>query len=69
MNMNNLNISQGDQTITIELTMREAMALSGFRFGYNPKQVIEARRKVRKAIDSQYMAQNELPVEYEHLTH
>lgn len=62
-----LNIPQGEEKITIELTVKEAMALTGFRFNQNPKQLAFARRKVKNALDRQVLG--EAPIAYEKLVH
>lgn len=67
--MNNVLIPQGDQVVTVELTLKEAMALSGYRFIHNPEQLAVARSKVRKALDSHYISEAETKIAYEELTH
>ncbi len=62
-------VPQGEERITVELTVKEAMALSGFRFNQNSGQLADARRKVRSALDSQVMKESEIPLLYEELTH
>jgi hypothetical protein len=68
MNTNVL-VPQGEQVVTVELTLKEAMALSGYRFNQNTRQLADARRKVRKALDTRCIGEVELPVIYEELTH
>ncbi|MFM9328634.1 hypothetical protein [Paenibacillus mesotrionivorans] len=62
-------VPQGEERITVELTVKEAMALSGFRFNQNSGQLADARRKVRSALDSQVMKESDIPLLYEELTH
>jgi hypothetical protein len=62
-------VPQGEERITVELTVKEAMALSGFRFNQNSGQLADARRKVRSALDSQVMKESDMPLLYEELTH
>lgn len=62
-------VPQGEERITVELTVKEAMALSGFRFNQNSSQLADARRKVRSALDSQVMKESDMPLLYEEMTH
>ncbi|MDF2937680.1 MAG: hypothetical protein K0Q90_3053 [Paenibacillaceae bacterium] len=62
-------VHQGEERITVELTVKEAMALSGFRFNQNSGQLADARRKVRSALDSQVMKESNMPLLYEEMTH
>jgi uncharacterized heparinase superfamily protein len=62
-----LTIPQGEERITIELTVKEAMALTGYKFNQNPKQLAFARRKVKHALDRQVLG--DAPLTYEELTH
>lgn len=61
-------IPQGEQTVTIELTVKEAMALTGFRFSQNAKQLAFAQGKVRKALDKELLEENDT-IRYEELAH
>lgn len=46
-------IPNGNDTITVELTIKEAMALSsGVRFRPESKVALNAKRKLRKQLDS-----------------
>lgn len=65
----NMIFSEGEQTVTVELTLKEAMALSGYRFNHNAKQLAFARRKVKKALDRQVIGETERPIPYEELMH
>ncbi|RAU94012.1 hypothetical protein [Paenibacillus sp. YN15] len=62
-------VPQGEERITVELTVKEAMALSGFRFNQNSNQLADARRKVRSALDSQVLKESDMPLLYEEMTH
>lgn len=64
----NLMVTQGDQVVTVELTVKEAMALSGYRFNLRPDQLAGARRKIRKALDNRCLNE-ETTTTYKHLTH
>ncbi|RKN82099.1 hypothetical protein [Paenibacillus ginsengarvi] len=45
-------IPNGDETIMVELTVKEAMALSGgFRFRPESKVALNAKKKVQKVLD------------------
>lgn len=65
----NMMIPHGDETVTVELTLKEAMALSGYRFNQNAKQLAFARRKVKKALDRQMIGEAGQEIRYEELTH
>lgn len=65
----NVLVSQGEERITVELTVKEAMALSGFRFNQNSGQLADAKRKVRSALDSQVMKETDMPLLYQEMTH
>lgn len=49
-----IKIPQGDETMKVELTIKEAMALAGIKFHGNHNVEVSAKRKVQEAIDSQY---------------
>ncbi|MDF2923266.1 MAG: hypothetical protein K0R57_2180 [Paenibacillaceae bacterium] len=55
---NNLNVAQEDQVVTVELTVKEAMAMSGYRF-YSTRQLAGARSKVRKALDDKLIGEHD----------
>lgn len=53
-------IPNGDETITVELTVKEAMALSGgVRFRPESKVAVSARKKVRSVLDRKIMQQHD----------
>lgn len=62
-------IPEGNETVMVELTRKEAMALAGFRFNQNAKQIAFARSKVRKALDRQLIGEPEKSIRYEELAH
>ncbi|WP_438444611.1 hypothetical protein [Gorillibacterium sp. sgz5001074] len=62
-------INQGEQKVTVELTLKEAMALTGFRFGQNSRQHDVAREKVRKALDKELFHESNDSIRYEELAH
>lgn len=47
-------IPQGDDTMKVELTIKEAMALAGIKFHSNHDVEVSAKRKLQEALDSQY---------------
>jgi hypothetical protein len=47
-------IPQGDDTVKIELTVKEVMALAGFKFNDNHHIEVSARKKLNHALDGQY---------------
>lgn len=47
-------IPQGDDTMKVELTIKEAMALAGIKFHSNHTVEVSAKRKLQEALESQY---------------
>ena len=60
--MNTVRIPQGDDTITVELTVKELMALSGIKFHNNHKVEVSAKRKLNEALDEHYDIEDNHPV-------
>jgi hypothetical protein len=52
-------IPQGEQTITVELTVKQAIALSGYRFNGESGNLTEARRKVMRAVNRKLLPESE----------
>jgi hypothetical protein len=50
MLMSTVKIPNGEQTIQVELTVKEAIALTGIRFNGAPKLKSEARRKIQATV-------------------
>jgi hypothetical protein len=48
----NIMIPQGEEKITIELSVKEALALSGVRFAHNHELALDARKKVQQSIEN-----------------
>ncbi|QJD87494.1 hypothetical protein [Cohnella herbarum] len=48
-------IPQGDDTVKIELTVKEAMALAGAKFPNNHSIEISARKKINSVIEDHYI--------------
>lgn len=49
---NQVQIPQGNEQIAVHLTVKELLALSGERFNQDHQLLIEARKKLRKQIES-----------------
>ncbi|SDS16987.1 hypothetical protein SAMN05444162_0885 [Paenibacillaceae bacterium GAS479] len=64
--MNTVKIPQGDNTVTVELTVKELMALAGIRFHGNHRLEIEARKKLNHVLNETYAL--EQPIPYQMLT-
>ncbi|MEB3101024.1 hypothetical protein [Ferviditalea candida] len=47
----NVSIPKGDDKIVVELTVKEAIALSGTRFNEDPGLVFEARKKLKHFVE------------------
>lgn len=61
-----ITIPHGEETITIQLTVKQAMALTGLRFQGNPKLLADARRKVQSTLDRTLLPESE-KIQYHHL--
>jgi hypothetical protein len=48
----NIMIPQGEEKITIELSVKEALALSGVKFAHNHELALDARKKVQQSIEN-----------------
>ncbi|RKP53883.1 hypothetical protein D7Z26_10830 [Cohnella endophytica] len=51
-------IPQGDDTIKIELTMKEAMALAGIKFHNNHDIEVSAKKKLNHLISDHYIEES-----------
>lgn len=47
-------IPEGNDKITVELTVKEAIALTGIRFNGDPQLVMEARKKLQSTIEGKF---------------
>ncbi|CAM3626351.1 hypothetical protein COLU111180_00050 [Cohnella lubricantis] len=47
-------IPQGDDTMKVELTIKEAMALAGIKFHSNHNVEVSAKKKLQEALENQY---------------
>jgi len=54
-------IPQGDDTVKVELTVKEIMALTGVKFHDNHTIEVSARKKLHQLLEDQY-AQDRQPV-------
>lgn len=59
------NVNQGSDKVMVELTVSEAMALTGVRFNQNPQVKAEARRKVHKVLESQLRLSKKDTIDYQ----
>lgn len=53
--MNSVKIPQGEEKVTIELSLKEAIALTGVKFHEQPELATIARRKVKETIESKVL--------------
>ncbi|WP_256760757.1 hypothetical protein [Cohnella sp. WQ 127256] len=51
-------IPQGDDTVKVELTVKEAMALAGAKFPNNHSIEVSARKKLNNIISDHYIEDN-----------
>ncbi|MBB3108704.1 hypothetical protein FHS18_000732 [Paenibacillus phyllosphaerae] len=56
--MTQVKIPQGDQKVTVELTMKELMALAGIRFHGNHNVEVSARKKLNHVLEEKYELEN-----------
>jgi hypothetical protein len=52
-------IPQGDQTVKVELTVKEIMALSGIKFHGNHKLEVSAKKKLHHVLEDQYVEEQQ----------
>lgn len=60
--MNGVRIPQGDDTVKVELTVKELMALSGIKFHGNHNVEVSAKKKLQEAIEDQYHIEEQRPI-------
>ncbi|MFX3635072.1 MAG: hypothetical protein ACE3L7_19040 [Candidatus Pristimantibacillus sp.] len=59
-------ILHGDDKVTIELTVKELMSLSGIRFHNNHLVEVSARKKLNLALEETYqLDSNDKPIDYQ----
>ena len=51
IDMSGVKIPQGEEKVTIELSVKEAIALTGVKFHEQPDLILEARRKVKETLE------------------
>ncbi|MCD9024121.1 hypothetical protein [Cohnella silvisoli] len=51
-------IPQGDETVKVELTVKEAMALAGIKFHNNHNIEVSAKKKLNHIIEDHYIEEN-----------
>jgi hypothetical protein len=54
----NVMIPHGEEKITIELSVKEALALSGVKFAHNHELSLDARKKVQQSIEDKLKLSN-----------
>jgi hypothetical protein len=54
----NVMIPHGEEKITIELSVKEALALSGVKFAHNHELSLDARKKVQQSIENKLKLSN-----------
>lgn len=60
-------LPKGDQTVSVELTVKELMALSGERFPYDDKILAEVRKKLKRSLDRELFDSDNRPISYHQL--
>ncbi len=55
MAQHDVGIPHGDETITVELTVKEAIALTGIKFHEQPELLTGARQKLKKKVENKVM--------------
>ena len=59
--MNSMKIPHGDDLVTVELTVKELMALAGIRFHGNHRLEIDARKKLNSALSETFELEQPIP--------
>lgn len=55
-------IPQGDDTVKVELTLKEVMALSGIKFHNNHNVEVSAKKKLQNALEDHYDIEDHRPL-------
>ncbi|UJF31643.1 hypothetical protein [Paenibacillus hexagrammi] len=58
MNENTLHIPQGEEIIRIEMTVKEALALTGAKFPQNHKLETDAVKKLKQSLEDKLLHSN-----------
>lgn len=53
--MTSFRIDQGEETIKVEMTVKEALALTGAKFPQNPKLEAAAIKKVKQSLEDKLL--------------
>ncbi len=53
--MQEVAIPKGEETITLELTVKEAIALTGIKFHEHPDLLTAARRKLKQSVEQKVL--------------
>ena len=59
--MNQVKIPHGDEKVTVQLTVKELMALTGVRFRDNHKIEVAARKKLNEVLEETYEIEPKQP--------
>lgn len=52
-------IPQGDDTVKVELTVKEVMALAGIKFHDNHTVEVSAKKKLNRVLEGQYVEEHQ----------
>ncbi|MBP1963525.1 hypothetical protein [Paenibacillus aceris] len=58
MNQNSVQISQGEEIIYVEMTVKEALALTGAKFNMNHKLETDAIKKLKQRLEDKLLHPN-----------
>jgi hypothetical protein len=58
MNNNNVQIPQGEEIIRVEMTVKEALALTGTKFNQNHKLETDAIKKLKQSLENKLLTPN-----------
>lgn len=58
MNQNSVQIAQGEEIIYVEMTVKEALALTGAKFNLNHKLETDAIKKVKQRLEDKLLHTN-----------
>ncbi|MFD2610983.1 hypothetical protein [Paenibacillus gansuensis] len=50
------NNTQGNETINVQLTVKEALALTGTRFNHNHEIAVDAKKKLMKSLEKKLIS-------------
>ncbi|MEW9698458.1 hypothetical protein [Paenibacillus sp. SI8] len=58
MSNNNVQIPQGEEVIRVEMTVKEALALTGAKFNQNHKIETDAIKKLKQSLEDKLLTPN-----------